>query len=446
MMRSVEILLVIIILTGAFIVASSFAVLPEPRQASPINLRRLALTTLQMLDSNHELSKVAFSNDSALWSELQVALSASLPPDVVYNLTVYEVDSSGSGASLYTPFNHVSNAESLGVSSDASSYFVASSNVTFTFTPEKIGSTLYILNCSDANGWWITGYTAQSLAQDLCNLLNHYFKVTVIVNSTDQLRQLLDGQKLSADPNERGNETVQNAVVINTFGEAVPMPADYYKGHARESQGYNVTGGSYAYTRYCYTLGNLTRVYNWTWASIVGYPFYYVSNTGVFANEQNGFGIYGMNQTYQGGVRAFLQGLDNQQYQYDNRSVISSVGVVSLTAEAMNNCSYYGIYPSPNQTSTRALSILSGYNLSVGLYVFNPVGNYLPGAIYNHVFSGSTNITGSLLALGLTRTPDIRVTAISLLSYYRPTLYPSKYMANETSRLVVLQLGLVGGI
>ena len=201
-MRSVEILLVIIILTGAFIVASSFAVLPEPRQVSPVNLRRLALTTLQMLDSNHELSKIAFSNDSALWSELQVALSASLPPDVIYNLTVYEVDSGGSGAALYTYFKHISNAESLGVSSDASSYFVASSNVTFTFTPEKIGEhggggTLYILNCSDANGWWITGYTAQSLAQDLYNLLNRYFKVTVMVNSTDQLRQLLDGQKLS---------------------------------------------------------------------------------------------------------------------------------------------------------------------------------------------------------------------------------------------------------
>jgi hypothetical protein len=319
--------------------------------------------------------------------------------------------------------------------------------VTFTFTPEKIGSTLYILNCSDANGWWITGYTAQSLAQDLYNLLNRYFKVTVIVNSTDQLRQLLDGQKLSTYPDERGNETVQNAVVINTFGEAVPMPADYYKGHAGESQGYNVTGGSYAYTRYCYTLGNLTRVYNWTWASIVGYPFYYVSNTGVFANEQNTFGIYGMNKTYQGGVIAFIQGLDNQQYYYNDTSVVntSSIGV-TLSQTVVNNCSYYGIYPSPYQTSTRALSILSGYNLRVGLDVFNPVGGYRAGAIYNHVFLGSTNVTGSLLALGVTRTPDIRLTVISLLSYCHPTLYPSEYTASGTSRLVVLQLGVVGGV
>jgi hypothetical protein len=87
---------------------------------------------------------------------------------------------------------------------------------------------------------------------------------------------------------------------------------------------------------------------------------------------------------------------------------------------------------------------LSGYNLKVGLDVFNPVSGYRAGTIYNHV-SGSTDITGSFLALGLTRTPDIRVTAISLLSYFKPNRYPSVYSASEKSRLVVLQLGLVGG-
>jgi hypothetical protein len=153
-----------------------------------------------------------------------------------------------------------------------------------------------------------------------------------------------------------------------------------------------------------------------------------------------------MNQTGPAGVRAFLQGLDNQPYQYNDNSVISSVGVVTLNETVVNYCNYYGIYPSSYQTSTRALSILSGYNLTVGLYVFNPAEGYLPGAIYNHVFSGSTSITGSLLALGLTRTPDIRLTAISLLSYYRPQRYPSEYTASETSRVVVLQLGLVGGV
>ena len=430
MMRSVEIVLVIFILTGAFIVASSFAVLPEPREVSPVNLRRLALTTLQMLDSNHELSKVAFSNDSADWSGLQVALSASLPPDVVYNLTVYEVDSSGSGASLYMRFNHVSNAESLGVSSDASSYFVASSNVTFTFTPEKIDKTLYILNCSDANGWWITGYTAQSLAEDLYKLLSPYFVKTVMVQNTSDLGKILNGTDIQG-------EVVQNAVVINTFGEAVPIPTEYCKAP--------YSNDNYAY--YCYSLGQRVRLYNWTWASIVGYPFYYVTNTNL--NDKNEYGIYGITDVMQPGMYAFLRGLTNINYTHspsDHENIFSEVGVVSLSSQVLDDCDYYGIYPSPNQTSTRAIreSKLIPYpNLDVGLLIFNEKNGCYPGALYNH-WNG-TRIEGSLLALGLTRTPDIRLTALGLLSYYQPKLYPSEYTTQGTSRLVVLQLGLVGG-
>jgi hypothetical protein len=452
MMRTIEVLIVIIIITGAFIAASFFAVLPWPRQVSPVNLRRLAFTTLQMLDSNYDLSRAAFEIDnSTIWSELQVALSASLPPNVIYNLTVYEVG--GGAAQLYDPKKSISNAENLGSTSDASSYLTASSNVTFNVIPEKIGeqgggATLYILNCSDANGWWITGYTAQSLAEDLYKLLSPYFVKTVMVQNTAQLLQLIDGIEISGDP----IENVENAIIINTFGECVPMPQEYYQGRARANEGYDASAPSgYGYTRYCYTLGQKTREHNWTWASIVGYPFYYVSNTGVFENEQNGWGIYGMRMTNQGGSRAFLQGLDSQSYHYDANGVTRDVGDVTLTDESINYCNYYGIYPSIYQTSTRALSnsIISDYNLSVGFSIFNPpVGNegYNAGAIYQHVFDGSTNITGSLLALGLTRTPDIRLTGIGLLSYYHPRLYRSEYTAYGTSRLVVLQVGLVGGV
>ena len=100
------------------------------------------------------------------------------------------------------------------------------------------------------------------------------------------------------------------------------------------------------------------------------------------------------------------------------------------------------------QTSTRALSnsILQSYHLNIAFSVFNPaLETIFLDAIYNHIATGSTNVTGSLLALGLTRTPDVRITALSLLSYYQPRLYPSEYTANGTSRLVVLQLGLAGG-
>jgi hypothetical protein len=437
MMRTIEVLIVIIIITGAFIAASFFAVLPWPRQISPMNLRRLAFTTLQVLDSNHDLSTAAFEIDnSTIWGNLQVALSASLPPNVIYNLTVYEV--SGGTTQLYDPKASISNAENLGSTSDASSYLTASSNVTFNTIPEKIGEqsgggTLYILNCSDANGWWITGYTAQSLAEDLYKLLSPYFVDTIMVQNTGELGTILGGTPLHG-------ETLQNAVIINTCGEAVPIPTAYC----------TTPYSANSYARYSYFLGQKVREYNWTWASIVGYPFYYVSNTASFSGTQNSWGIYGMQLTGGIGSIAFLRGLDNQAYGTSGAAVTDSANRpgVTLTQNAIDACNYYGIYPSTYQTSTRALadSIRSTYNLTVGLHIFNPVGGYNPGTIYNHVFAGTSTITGSFLALGLTRTPDIRLTGLGLLSYYQPRLYRSEYTAYGTSRLVVLQLGLVGGV
>jgi hypothetical protein len=251
-----------------------------------------------------------------------------------------------------------------------------------------------------------------------------------MVNNTDQFARILRGEALSG-------ETVQNAVVINTFGEAVPIPSEYCK-----SPYWN---NNYAY--YCHFLGNMTRLYNWTWASIVGYPFYYVSNTASLKDDQNSWGIWGMNRTGQAGVTAFLQGLTNKEYSYDSGSIISDVGVVTLSSQVLENCNYYGIYPSPYQTSTRAIqkSKLSTYtNLTVGLLIFDEKSQCYPGALYNHWNGG--RIEGSLLALGLTRTPDIRLTAVGLLSYYKPRLYRSEYTASNATRLVVLQLGQVGGV
>ncbi|MEM3577953.1 MAG: hypothetical protein QXX51_05800 [Candidatus Bathyarchaeia archaeon] len=437
MMRTVEVLLVIIIIAGAFTISSFFAVLPVPRRVSPQNLRMLAATTLEILDVNYDLSRIVFldENDTA-WGELQIALSACLPPNIVYNLTVYAI-MTDSGTQLYSLKKSISNAESLGIGSDASSYLVASSNVTFKFIPEKIGEsgggggTLYILNCSDARGWWITGYTAHSLAQDLYNLLSPYFKTTIMVQNTTDLAKILNGTPIQ-------NETVQNAVVINTFGEAVPIPTAYC------TTPYSTN--SYAY--YCYFLGQQVRRYNWTWASIVGYPFYYVTNTISLNNSQNDWGIFGMIMVAQRGMYAFLQGLTNASYDpSDTSNIYRNVGTVSLSSQVLDNCNYYGIYPSPDQTSTRAIQKIkiSAYpNLKVGLLIFNEKEECYPGALYN--YWNGTRIEGSLLALGLTRTPDIRLTALGLLSYYKPRLYPLQYTAADATRLVVLQLGQTGGI
>jgi len=461
MMRTVEVLLVIVIIAGAFTISSFFAVLPVPRRVSPQNLRMLAATTLEILDVNYDLSRIVFLNENdPAWGELQIALSACLPPNIVYNLTVYEVITDD-GIQLYLPKKSISNAESLGIGSDASSYLVASSNVTFKFIPEKIGEkwgggTLYILNCSDARGWWITGYTAHTLAQDLYNLLSPYFKTTIMVQNTTDLAKILNGTSLQ-------DETVQHAVVINTFGETVPIPSGYYA-----TQGYYAPRDSYSL--YCYILGQKTRQFNWTWVSIVGYPLYYVSNTDLFPNKQNTWGIYGMREVGSAGFNAFLRGLNQINYsapwwdgsrwrdawwqdQYGNWIYVhgwitgdyrSNPGLASvpLSLEARYYCNYYGVYPSAYHTATRALPswITSTYNLTVTTYIFNSVGGWIAGAVYRH------RVSGALFALGLTRTPDIRLTALGILCDYKPRLYPLQYTAANATRLVVLQLGQTGGI
>jgi hypothetical protein len=444
MMRTVEVLMVIIILTGAFMATSYFAVLPWPRQVSPLDLGRLSLTTLETLNSGNDLSEAAFDTTNVTaWQNLQVALSASLPPNVIYNLTVYNVNNGAEGSALYTLQQSVSNAANLGLSSDASSYLVSSSNVTFNPTPQKIGETasggggitLYILNCSDSNGWWITGFSAQSLAQDFYNLLSPYFARTVVVQNTAQLGQLLNGDPLKG-------ETLQNAVFINTCGEAVPIPTSF------SGSPYSEDG----YANYCYLLGQKVNQYNWTWSNIVGYPFYYVTNTGQFPNDQNTWGIYGMECVGSAGLNSFLQGISNQPFTDNGNwitSDLSSTGPVYMSSEALGDCNYYGIYPSPYQTFTRALptSIVSQYNLDVTTNMFGTVSGCNPGAMYRHttVVNGKTNFQGGFFALGLTRTPDVRLTALGLLCDYSPRIYSSDFNSYDTSRMVVLQLGLVGG-
>ena len=440
MMRTIEILLVIIIITGAFITSSFFAVLPQPRRVSPINLRRLALTTLQTLDSNHDLSMTAFMpKDDPAWDNLEIALSACLPPNIVYNLTVYKVQTNITGATaLYKPWKSISNVENMGVSSDASSSLVASSNVTFKVVPQKIGEngdggTLYILNCFDSNGWWISGYTAQTLAEDLCTLLSPYFQNNnvILLNSTEQLGRILDGVPIQG-------ENIRNAIVINTFGEVVPIPTNYADKYFNDS-----------YAQYCYQLGNKTLYYNWTWASIVGDPFYYVTNTGYFSGTQS-WGIYGTKTVGQKGLTAFLRGLNNQTYISPPPDTnYKEIGTVNLTSAILANCTNYGIYPSSSQTSSRALpdSIQQNYNLSPALLLFDPLPSFptwVAGALYEHKTQGI--VSGRFLALGLARTPDIRLTAIALLSYFQPRLYPIEHTVEDMSRLVILQLGQVGGV
>jgi hypothetical protein len=180
---------------------------------------------------------------------------------------------------------------------------------------------------------------------------------------------------------------------------------------------------------------------------MVGWPLYYASNTAYFAGIQNTYGIFGMNKIGPAGRTAFLQGLDGQQYSYNTSSGVGPGVVINLTSQALYYCNYYGLYPSPSQTASRSMpySVLTDYNLTIafqmfGIYNDSSSNSWVGGALFTH--SGS----GALLALGLTRTPDVRLTALGLLGYYTPALYPSEQTASGSSRLIVLSIGRMGGM
>lgn len=433
-MRTVEVMFVILILLSAFVITSQFAVLPTPRQAFGTNLRELSQSTLDTLNTQGLLSETLFSSSDGDWADLQKALSASLPPNVVYNLKVFNISKGSDGLVSYHLTNSISDAD-IGTDSDSASLLVASPDVTFTKEPEKVtdGSgqniTLYILNCNDSNGWWITGYTGQGLASEFYDLLSPYFDTTVLVNSTAQFNSLLD------NTNGFGG-TIQNAIVINTFGESVPIPSgltDTYSGD---------------YSQYCRFLGQRVNAYNWTWVSIVGYPLYYVSNTIEFDGyDDHAWGIYGMKNVGTAGLDAFLEGLTGQSSSAPD--IMKPVNVVYLSSNAIELCNYYGIYPNQYQTSSRALkrSILVGDYGLVATELFNPPSSpnedYIPAATYKNIEGGVGR--GALSAIGLTRTPDVRMAVLALLMYYRPSVYRSEFGASGTSKLVTLQLGQQGG-
>ena len=449
MLRTIEALFVVVIVLSSLLGVLHFAVIPSPRETSGIGLEDLAASTLQGLDEDNVLTETIFGEDEEAWANLQSALEASLPPNIIYKLTAYSVEIHSENVT-YRPVGSTCNFKGdFPSGSEATSYTVTSPNVTISFTPEKIGAktgreiTLYILNCEDANGWWITGYTGKTLASDVYNILSPYFGTTVLVNSTSELEKILKNETITS----LEGEMVEEAVVINTFGEAVPIPnqlADEYEDD---------------YAEYAWYVGQKVNAYNWTWVSIVGYPLYYVSNTEIFAGEDNTWGIYGMKSIGSAGFNGFLQGLDGAGFVSDGQWITESIGVVDFTSKAKEMANRYGIYPETYQTASRALPIghiWDNYNVypKTEANIFEPVwvdnpehgldsDSFYAGATFTH--QEGSEIHGSFTAIGLARTPDIRVSVLGLLMFYRPSLIRSEFGVSGTNRIVVLQLGQLGG-
>jgi len=435
MLRTLEALFVVLITFSVVFALTNYVYLEPPRNISSIGQQEYAQDLLKRVDENKTLTNAVFDESGESWSGVVKTLIDIVPPNVIFNITSYKISEDIPGTLKYVPINTGGNFKGVFPSGSVSvSYTVTSPEVTVTQTPEKIGyikaggeqmfTTLYILKCTDANGWWTTGYTSETLALDIYHQMSPYFETTVMVNSTTDFERLLNGNKITGSP----SENVTDAIIINTFGECVPIPAS--KVSSPES-----------FPNY---LGRRVALYNWTWVSIVGYPFYYVSNTEEITG-QNDWGIYGMTMIDARGLNGFIRGINNQAYTNDNTWRTSDIGVVSY-ATFLEDCQdYYGIYPGHSQTSTRALpgSWLTSNNFRLRLNIFDPVGNYYAGAAWAH--EGTDGLThGTLFALGLARTPDIKVAILGILAMYHPTIYRSDFSVSGTTRIVTLQIGQQG--
>ena len=227
MLKTLETLFVVVLVFTTLYSVQTYVQLPSPRLSSSIGLQEYATSTLKSLDNDGTLTRAAFSEGDEWPTDILKSVDSSLPANTIYKLTAYQIVSDAMIGNLQYVVNKTgpSNVGLFPSGSVTSTYTVTSPDVTVTQTPEKIGSidgplTLYILNCDDANGWWITGFTPQTLASDVYQMMSPYFETTILVNSTTQLETLLSGLPITANPKER----VKGAVVLNTFGETVSDP------------------------------------------------------------------------------------------------------------------------------------------------------------------------------------------------------------------------------
>jgi len=88
-MRVIEVILASLVIVFALSFANLFAVTPTSPKYEVTELEKLGYNVLYDLDKQGLLPRFVYSED---WSNLQAALRVSLPIDVYFNLTVYDLN------------------------------------------------------------------------------------------------------------------------------------------------------------------------------------------------------------------------------------------------------------------------------------------------------------------------------------------------------------------
>ncbi|PSN84302.1 hypothetical protein B9Q02_09640 [Candidatus Marsarchaeota G1 archaeon BE_D] len=441
MMRTIEVIIAIAILIGGVAGLTAYLSVPPPQTISSAQLTQLGYSLLQRMTASGVLQQAAFNPNNPIFvGQLESAFLASLPSNVVYNLTVYNVlqrSINGANSTSYVPVWNISNFSGRSPRFTVTiSYVISPLNLSYNIKPHPYPATLFILNTSDAEGWWITGYTGSSLALALKQIftVRQYFAQVVTINNTAQMNQLLSFGSLQS----KGRVySAQNSIIINVFGESVPISIDAVNKYKND------------FTKYDYSLGQNVSVYNITWVSVVGWPFYEVSNINQNAisvfNSTNCpagdpyYGVIGICGIGSPGLQNFLEGLNGVSCSAPKPGAQNTTPIPS-NIQLIEN--YYGIYVNPYQTASRAMNQTQMQSCGLQPYLeivsHYSCGNTVcyPAEVYK------TAKGGYFVDIGLVRIPDIRVTALALFALFHPPVIPTtNYLATGYTRLVILKLG-----
>jgi len=435
LLRTTEAIFMVVITFGVLLAVTNFAIIPTPRVSSSIGLQESASKIVRNIDEDKFLTSAVFSDDADDWGNVVKTIKDSIAPGLLFKITAYEIDENeGTGVLSYNPVLEGSNFSGAFPSGSVSvSYTVTSPEVTVTPTPEKVAyedaggtqssTTLYILKCSDARGWWITGFTSDSLADDCYRQMSPYFKTTVMVTSTTDFWKLLNGVRISADPNER----VEGAIILNTLGECVPIPTAYIS---------QIPGASK--DNFSNYIGKRVATFDWEWISIVGYPFYYVSNTAYTLDSA--WGIIGLKDIGPKGLEGFLDGIKGDNYDGSNPDAYGMNPTVEYTDLLKDYMNYYGIYPALSQSATRAFTktYFESKQLSLITNFFKPWpddNGYYAGAVWSRIINGPWTDGDKALA-------DEAGSASTTINGYYQTFYNYGFTLDTSKTLTKVEVRL----
>jgi len=90
-MRVIEAIMAILIVVVAVVFVDLFAVTPVSPRYESGELEKVGFNVLRDLDEEGLLARFVCNASSVAWANLTSALAASLPTDVYFNLTVYDL-------------------------------------------------------------------------------------------------------------------------------------------------------------------------------------------------------------------------------------------------------------------------------------------------------------------------------------------------------------------